>query len=282
MTQRLTRRDFISHTALAAGGLCLVGCDAAAQTTSIPFAHALTDPAVLHGSVNFQSGPDLIDGYLARPRAKGQYPMVLVIAGNTISEEYISNTVAMLAQNGFVGLAPNIYSLQKDSMSPAEKQQVFSTQITDERISRDIKAAITYLTRQTFTHDGPAGIMGFCFGGRCGLMYAASAKEIGAIVPFYGNLKTPPSANRKRDPLDVLAQLRAPIQGHYAKGDALISQEQLDRFEQEVHAHGTPIELFTYEAKHGFFAYTRTSYDANAAKLSWSRTIPFLSRHLRK
>jgi len=42
----------------------------------------------------------------------------------------------------------------------------------------------------------------------------------------------------------------------------------------------TPVEIFTYNAPHGFFAYTRKSYNAEAAELSWKRTVEFLKRIL--
>jgi len=70
----------------------------------------LDDSRAQHGRVVFKhNGMDTIDGYLARPKAEGVYPAVLVIAGNKISEEYIPNTCAALALAGFVGLAPDIF-----------------------------------------------------------------------------------------------------------------------------------------------------------------------------
>ena len=58
----------------------------------------LDDPTIVHGRVHFvHNGSETIDGYLARPKAGGRYPAVLVVAGNKISEEYIPNTCAALA-----------------------------------------------------------------------------------------------------------------------------------------------------------------------------------------
>src|SRR4051794_20275655 len=68
---------------------------------------ALDNPSVEHGKVVFKhGGKETIGGYLARPKAAGNFPGVLVIAGNRITEEYIPNTCAALAVGGFVGLAP--------------------------------------------------------------------------------------------------------------------------------------------------------------------------------
>jgi len=266
----------------SAAGFCVLNCETFAQRTESPNTPlALNDGTVVHGRVSFKSGPDDIDAYLAHPKKKGRYPIVIIVTGSSIGDEYIRNMTAMLAQEGFVGIAPNIFSLQKDTMTLDEKRKVFAEQITDERIFQDLQAAIDYLKTQNFIKRGKIGITGFCFGGRCALMFAARSKEIGAVVPFYGNLRTPPFANRKEDPLDVSNKIKAPVQGHYAQNDAEIPLEQLNRFQESLKTAGTEVEMFTYDAPHGFFAYNRPTYNADAAKLAWSRTVEFLRRRLK-
>jgi carboxymethylenebutenolidase len=193
----------------------------------------------------------------------------------------IRNTTAMLAQSGFVGFAPNIYILQTDAMTAEQKRDVFVNKITDERIFRDLQASLDYLRSQPFVKHGKAGILGFCFGGRCALMFSTRSKEIGAVVPFYGNLKTPAFANRAVDPIDVIKQIKAPVQGHYAKDDQEIPTEQLGNFEAQLRAQKTPVEIFTYEVRHGFFSYTARTYDRAASQLAWERTVAFLRRNLK-
>lgn len=276
----IDRRDFIVKATTAAG-FCLLNCEVSAQQVEAPkIARALDDPNVIHGMVSFPSGNDTINGYLSRPKRTGRYPIVIVITGNSVEEEYIQNTTAMLAQKGFVGIAPNIYSLQKSSMTAEEKRKVFVEQITDERIFQDLQASIDYFKRQPFARSNRIGIMGFCFGGRCALMFTARSKEIDAVAPFYGNLRTPAFANRQQDPLNVLDRIRVPVQGHYSDSDTEIPTEQLKAFEQALKKQHTPVEIFTYKAPHGFFAYTRKTYDRDAAEASWQRTADFFQRNL--
>lgn len=269
--QRLVMSDF--H------GLCLLNCEVSSGQTPMPgIVRALDDGRVIHGKVSLKSGGEEIDAYLSRPKKPGRYPMVIVVTGNSIDEKYIQNMTAMLAQESFVGFAPNIYSLQKATMTAEEKRRVFAEQITDERIFQDLNASIDYLRGQRFVNRKGAGITGFCFGGRCALMFAAKSKEINAVVPFYGNLRTPPFANRKEDPLDVLDRIKAPVQGHYAESDPEIPLEQLRVFDGSLKKQGTPVEIFTYKAPHGFFTYTRATYNADAARTSWQRTAEFFKR----
>src|SRR5215510_2819692 len=106
----LDRRDFLIGGVAAFAGLGALGAEGAAQKKERPATWVLDDPDIQHGKVTFKhGGKETFDGFLARPKADGTFPAVLVIAGNRISEEYIPNTCAALALAGFVGLAPNIF-----------------------------------------------------------------------------------------------------------------------------------------------------------------------------
>ena len=279
--ENLTRRDFLCGAAATVVGVSVFGPEVLSQQSNVPVVKALDNPNITHGKVTFKSGTDTIDGYLSRPKAKGRYPIVVVVAGNQISEEYIPNTTAILAQGGFVGLAPNIFSLQTASMSAEEKRKVFITQITDEHVFRDIQAGIDYLKKHPFAKHNQIGITGFCFGGRIALMFAARSKEVGAVVPFYGTLRLPLEANRPVNPFDIVSKIKAPVQGHYALRDGGIEQSDVKKFFEMLQAQGTKTELYNYEAEHGFFAYTRPVYNAGAAKLAENRMLEFFQRQLK-
>jgi carboxymethylenebutenolidase len=275
-----SRRNFIKTAAVLAG-MCLLNCDVRGQEYAITaYERALDDENIISERVKVKSGNSEIDAFLSRPKKKGRYPIVVVVSGSTFDDEYIQNMTAKFAQEKFVSISPNIFSLQKDSMTMDEKRKVLAEQITDENIFRDLEAAIDYLKQQKFAKRKKIGVTGFCFGGRCALMFAAHDKKIDAVVPFYGNLKTPAFANRKQDPVDIVNQIKIPVQGHYSENDEEIPLEQLKKFETNLKNQGTEVEVFTYQAPHGFFAYNRKSYNAEAAQLSWQRTIDFFKKNL--
>ncbi len=60
--------------------------------------------------VSFKSGPDIIQGYLARPRKAGRFPAVVVLHGNLHLPEDHRYTAAQLAEVGLVGLAIKRFS----------------------------------------------------------------------------------------------------------------------------------------------------------------------------
>jgi len=285
ITQDITRRNFLSQAAMFAG-YCVFSCELEAQQPTTrygdPPAQALDDKNVIHGRVTFKSGTEDLDAYLARPNKKGRFPVVVIVPGNPPYEDYVRNMTAMFAQIGFVGIAPNIYSVQKGATTLEQLRKILAEKITDEKIFRDIRSSISYAKREGFGKANRVAVTGFCFGGRCALMFAATyPKQVRAVVPFYGNLKTPAFANRKVDPIDVATSITTPVQGHYAEQDSEIPLTQLKDFETALKKKNRDDQIFIYSgAQHGFFAYTQPTYNPETAKLAWQRTAAFLREHL--
>jgi hypothetical protein len=107
----LNRRGFLKVGAASVAGFGALAKAEAGQQGAQPPTRVLDDPRVEHGKVTFtHNGERTFDGYLARPKANGVFPGVMVIA-----EEYIPNTCAALALAGFVGLAPEVVHHMSDN-----------------------------------------------------------------------------------------------------------------------------------------------------------------------
>jgi carboxymethylenebutenolidase len=277
--QPIDRRAFITTaTAAAVGGIAVPGADARqAQpgTPALPVnpeTRVLDDPRVRHGPVSFtHNGKPTIDGFLARPKADGVYPAVLVIAGNRITEEYIPNTCAALALAGFVGLAPNVFHPLTDAARTLDEMRAALAGHTDADVLLDVQAGIDYLRTQPFARPGGVGVVGFCFGGKIAMLLGARSREVVAVVPYH------PGPVRRED----IARLSAPVQVHCGTADRNVPLAQIKELDAILRAQRTPVETHLYEgADHGFLAYTRPYYKPDAAKLSWARTVAFLRKHL--
>ena len=271
--ERPDRRSFlVSATATIAGLAFLPGQDASSQTKQAE-TRVLDDPRIQHGPVVFKhNGVETIDGYLARPKASGAYPAVLVIAGNRITEEYIPNTCAALAVAGFVGLAPNIFHTLPDSARTPEESRKATANHTDLDVLEDIQAGADYLRTQTFVKAGGMGVLGFCYGGRMAMLHGARSRDIDVVVPFHPGKVTAAE----------IARLKSPVQVHCGTADRNVSVESIRDLEKMLRAQSTPVEVYLYEgADHGFLAYTRPYYKPDAAKLAWTRTTEFLHKHLK-
>lgn len=277
------RRAFLTGAAGAVVGLSAAESilSQTNQYKDVP-TRVLDDPNITHGPVMFQHQKrDIIGGYLARPKADGKYPAVIVLAGNVISEEYIPNTCAALALAGFIGLAPNIFH------PPIGMPQRFDTPRDDQAGHSDSDAIVDtfigldYLRRQTFVRqegefpfvrfDG-LGVIGFCYGGRLAMLLGARSADIDAVVAYHPGPFQP----------QEMKHLRGPVLVHQGTADGSVPEGQTAALIKNLKAKKIPTTDFWYEgADHGFLAYTRPTYKADAGKLSWDRTVAFLKKNLR-
>jgi carboxymethylenebutenolidase len=271
--KEVDRRSFLAGTMAAVTGITVLQKQTTSPQSKQPETRVLDDPTVQHSRVIFKhNGQETIDGYLARPKAEGIYPAVLVIAGNKISEEYIPNTCVALALAGFVGLAPNIFHPLPDSARTNEEYGKFLANHSELDRLDDIQAGVSYLRTQPFVRPDGMGIIGFCRGGREAILFGACSREIDVVVAFH-----PAPMNEKQ-----IARLKVPVQVHHGTADRSVGVTDSQKLEKMLKSRGTPAELFLYEgADHGFLAYTRPFYKPDAAKLAWMRTIQFLSKHLK-
>ncbi|HEX6188856.1 MAG TPA: dienelactone hydrolase family protein [Pyrinomonadaceae bacterium] len=267
-----TRRSFLTGaTATLASFALLSAAEADAQTQNAP-TRVLDDPSIQHGRVVFKhNGVETIDGYLARPKADGVYPSVLVIAGNRITEEYIPNTCAALAVAGFVGLAPNIFHILPDTARTLAEMRAAGANHTDLDVLQDLDIGADYLRQQSFVKPDTMGVLGFCYGGKIAMLYGARSRQIDAVVPFHPGVTKASEVKR----------LKVPVQIHHGTADQAVALAESERLVKELKSQQTPVELFTYEgAGHGFLAYTRPAYNAEAGKLAWRRAVLFLHKYL--
>jgi carboxymethylenebutenolidase len=255
-------------TALAQGA-----APAPAPPSPPPPTRVLDDPGAVHGPVTIlHNGQPSIGGYLARPKAEGRYPAVIVIAGNRISEEYIPNTCAALALAGFVGLAPDIFHILPDTARTLDEMRAAGAKHSDSDVTNDLQAGIEHLRALPFVREDGIGALGFCYGGRMAMLLGARSREVDAVVAYHPGKVT--AAEIKR--------LSSPVQVHCGTADGNVSVADISALEATLKSQKTPVEVHLYEgADHGFLAYTRPPrYDPVAGALSWTRTVEFLKRRL--
>lgn len=291
--RQITRRSFVAGASVAIGAAAL-GQNLIAQQPA-PTELALNDPAVLHSDVTFESGSDTINGYLARPKKKGRYHAVLIAQGNPGVSEDIRNTAAQLAQAGFIGLA---YDWGSIAPMPANAEarvkwqdDIFRYEFTKHQM-RNLQSGIEFLRRQSFTRRGRVSMLGFCGGGRLGLLFASQSKEVGSVISFYGPVLYH-DRKHKSDPIpdvmDVVQQIKVPVQGHYGMLDVVAPVADAKLLEKALRAQGTPVEMYYYEgAGHRFYNFTVPpgsdpgyDYHPTAAATAHQRMLAFLRKYTR-
>ena len=88
------------------------------------------------------------------------------------------------------------------------------------------------------------------------------------------------------DVLQVVKQIKVPVQGHYGLLDTVAPAADAKLFEKAMRAQKTTVEMYYYEAAgHRFYNYTVPQgsdpgfdYNAEAAALARRRMVRFLTR----
>jgi carboxymethylenebutenolidase len=207
-------------------------------------------------------------GYLTNA-ASGDAPGVVVIQEWWGLAEQIKATVDRFALAGFDALAPDLY---KGVLVPYHDTERAAKEMSSlnfiEETEQTVRGAVQYLKR----NGAKVGIAGFCMGGAVAVIAAAKIPELSAAVSFYG---LPPEQAAKP------ADLKIPLQGHFASKDDYITPKAVDDFERALKAAGKDAEFFRYEADHAFVNEQRMAvHDRHAAELAWSRAAAFLKKQL--
>ena len=130
-----------------------------------------------------------------------------------------------------------------------------------------MRGAVQYLKR----NGAKVGLTGFCMGGAVAVIGAARFPE--SQPP---SLSTASAAEAVK-PADV----KVPLQGHFANRDADITPQVVDGFEHGLKAAGKDFEFFRYDADHAFVNEQRMAvHDRAAAELAWGRATAFFHRLL--
>ena len=276
---RLDRRGFLT-TSLAVGFAAAAG-QVAAQTAIKTDAGGLTE-----GEVRIQVEGGSIPGYRAMPEGKTGLPVILVVQEIFGVHEYIQDVCRRLAKEGYLALAPEMYVRQGDPARYTEIPRLLSEvvdKVPDEQVMSDLDAAVAW-AGQNGGNVNRLGITGFCWGGRAVWLYAAHNPRLKAGVAWYGKLAGDADELRPRHPVDVAADLNAPVLGLYGEDDPGISLNTVDKMKVAL-AKGSEAaqasEFVVYPAApHAFHADYRPSYREDAAKSGWKRALAWFEKHL--
>jgi carboxymethylenebutenolidase len=209
-------------------------------------------------------------GYLVRPAgAAGKLPGILVIHENRGLNPHIEDIARRLALDSFMAFAPDALAPLGGYPGDEDKARALFPQLDQAKTREDFVAAASWLKARPDC-TGKVGAVGFCYGGAIVNMLAARWPDLAAGVPFYG---TQPSA-------EDTAKIKAPLLIHYAGNDQRVNAGW-PAWEAALKANNVRHEMHMYEgAQHGFNNDTTPRYDAEAAKLAWSRTIAFFKKTL--
>jgi carboxymethylenebutenolidase len=207
------------------------------------------------------------NGYLAKA-GRANAPGVVVIQEWWGLQDQIKGICDRFALAGYEALAPDLYSgavvpYHDHDAAGREMGSLNFVETTDQ-----VVRGAAVLLKKTGVK---VGLTGFCLGGAVTILGAARIPEISAAVCFYG---LPP------DTIAKAADVKVPLQGHFATRDDWCTPQAVDAFEAGLKAARKNAEFFRYEADHGFMNEQRDVHERAAAELAWARTLAFWKANL--
>jgi carboxymethylenebutenolidase len=144
----------------------------------------------------------------------------------------------------------------------------------------DLDAAVAWAKATNKGDVSKLAVTGFCWGGRIVWLYAAYNPQLKAGVAWYGRLVGMSDELHPKHPLDIVADLKAPVLGLYGGADTGIPNDTVEKMQKALKDANKPSEIVLYpDTPHGFHADYRPTYRKDKAEDGWNRLKKWLKDH---
>jgi carboxymethylenebutenolidase len=226
---------------------------------------ALAQDAAGSDTVHFDSSGASIAAFLAQPQGGGaKHPAVILIHDNQGLTDGVRDMAKQFASEGFLVLAPDLLSRAGGSKNPQQSRGMIS-QLDNQVTEQDLQAAFAYLQKRQDVDPSKISSVGLGWGGWRSFMMASTIPELYRAVIYSG-----------ATPVHGLETVKAPVMANYAQfdffdaGNSIWTQNTLKEM-------GKQFTYYVYPNVYAaFFDATSGRYNAEAAKLAWTRTLDFL------
>lgn len=208
-----------------------------------------------------------LSAYVARPEGAPLAGLVVVQEIFGVNA-HIRSVAEGYAKDGFLAVAPAIFDRIQPGIELEYEGEDLQTamsllpRLDFDKALLDVAAALNYAGQES---GKKAAVVGYCFGGTMAWL-AATRLSPSAAVGYYGGRI-----------VNFAAEVpKAPVMLHFGKLDTHIPAEGVEK----VHTAHPEVEIYWYDAGHGFNCDMRGSYNEAAAKEARSRSLAFLKKHL--
>jgi carboxymethylenebutenolidase len=245
--------------------------------TPTPTPSSVTDYPIENKTVSYF---DNSTGFLVYPSLNQsskteKLPAVVLIHENKGLNEFIKESASLLARNGYVVLAADLFNGEVTTDQDRSRQLTTAIRENPDLAINNLKAAVAYL--QTLDNVDPSKIasLGWCFGGQQSLQLALNSKDnpLAATVIYYGRLS---------NDTQVLSNISWPILGIFGDQDQSISIDSVNQFQKALNETGITNEIYIYpNVGHAFANPSNDNYAPNETADAWKRTLSFLDKYLK-
>ena len=280
------RRGFMKAYAITA---TTMGIGFVAASEPVMAAAIETDfTGIKAGEQMIPVGSFQMPAYVSRPeKAKGNLPIVIVASEIFGVHEYIADVTRRFAKLGYLAIAPEFFTRAGDPNTYgtiAEIQKNIVAPTGDTQVLNDLQAALVWAGKNGGNLN-KVGVTGFCWGGRITWL-SATLPQVKAGVAWYGSVIGEKTEGNPRHPVDIAAELKAPVLGLYGGADTGISLESVEQMREALAkaapknpaAKASRFEIYP-DAPHAFHADYRATYREGPAKDGWEKCIAWFKQN---
>lgn len=228
------------------------------------------EPGLKEEEVTWPGDNVTMKGYLVRPEEDRKRGGIVVIHENRGLTPHIKDVTRRAAKAGYIALGVDALSVFGGTPANEDEGRTLIGKLDKAQNLQNYLKGLAYL-RSRPDSNGKTGCVGFCWGGSMANQLAVNDPQLNAAVAFYGG---------QPDAADV-PKIKARVQLHYAGLDERINAG-IPAYEAALKAAGVQYQLFMYEGQqHAFHNDSSAArYNAEAAKLAWSRTLELFKETL--
>jgi len=233
------------------------------------------------------SGGETMAGYLARPEGDAKCPAVLVYMEIFGVNDHIRDICRRLAAEGYVAFAPDYFhrtgpGIQLDYTDDGMNEGMgHLMKLQADQMISDARDALAYLRGRSDVIGDRIGAIGFCIGGHMTYLTACET-DIQAAASYYGGgIAAPEGPGGAASTLSRTPKIGGRIECYFGGKDQLIPAEQVTAIREALAAAGTDHDIQVYpDADHGFHCDQRATFNAEASKDAWRRTLALFADKL--
>lgn len=239
--------------------------------------------------LDIRTDDGVADSYLALPEGEPRGGVLFLIDAYGLRER-TEEMARRIAGVGYAVLVPNVF--YRAGRAPVLAMPDFKSAESREAFMAEVKPLMGALTPAAMAADGaayldalaehapgPAGLTGYCMGGRLGWRIAvAHPQRVAALGCFHtGGLVT----DAEDSPHRSATELRCELYFGFADQDRSMTAEQIAELERALDAAGADYRAEVYAgAAHGYTMADTAAYDEAACERHYRELFALLGRRL--
>ena len=224
---------------------------------------------------------DQAKGYLVYPimsnenktKNNNTLPAVIMIHENKGLNDNIKNMANLLARNGYVVLAVDLFNGEVTTDRNCSSELTQHVRDNQGIATANLKSAVKYAASLPNVNAEKIVSLGWCFGGAQSLQLALNSQDhpLAATIIYYGRLITDKT---------ILSNIKWPVLGIFGDQDRSIPVDTVKAFELALNSSGITNEIYIYKGVgHAFANPSGENYAPKETQDAWQKTLSFLKKY---